>query len=284
MSSAGQRTVELLVRLHPAPFRSRFGEEMLLDYRELLQEGASTRLLLDVARSLATQWFGMLHPGDARLAGIAGSPRFLTNQPALGYAAPLTPYELAKGCMLSILLFSAFWYAESPVRDAFGSALLTSARAFSSGAPDTPAAAPVERIVVTDVTVLDLEQGRLSTPKNVMVENGTITSITDANEKRFGPNTQVVDGRGKFLMPGMWDMHTHIKHPEVDFPLYLANGVLGIRSMGGEQDKVFAWDAKLKDGSLLGPLAFVSGPILDGPGGPVEPKSYGVFIANGEQG
>ncbi len=78
-------------------------------------------------------------------------------------------------------------------------------------------------------------------------------------------------------------MHTHIKHPEVDFPVYLANGVLGIRNMGGEQDKVFAWDRELKAGTMLGPLAFVSGPILDGPGGPVEPKSYGVFIANAEQ-
>ncbi len=206
--------------------------------------------------------------------------------------------------MLSVLLFSTFWYAESPMRDAFGSALLASARAFSTGAFNAPTQGVIQRIVVTDVTVVDLEQGGLSAHKDIVIEDGVITAILDskvldskvldsrvldarvldARAKRSGPSTQVVDGRGKFLMPGMWDMHTHIKHPEVDFPLYIANGVLGIRSMGGEQDKVFAWDARLKDGSLLGPLAFVSGPILDGPGGPVEPKSYGVFIANGEQG
>lgn len=283
MSSMQQRTVELLIRLHPRSFRRRFGGEMLLDCRELLFEGASARLLLDVARSLATQWLKEVHSGRTCAAAIPGGPRFLTNQPALSFTTPLTPFELARGCMFSVLLFSLFSYAESPMRDRLGTSLLAYVRTFLTGATDAPTTLGFQRIIVTDVTVLDLERGALSAPKDVVVNDGIITAIFDAT-KRAWPDAQVVDGRGKFLMPGMWDMHTHIKHPEVDFPLYIANGVLGIRSMGGEQDKVFAWDARLKDGSLLGPLAFVSGPILDGPGGPVEPKSYGVFIANKEQG
>ena len=257
---------------------------MLLDYGELAGAGMSSRLLLDVARSLAKQWVGAMQSGGARLAMMPGSPRFLTDQPALGFVGPLTPYELAKGCMLSILLFSAFWYAESPMRGALGSALLASARAFSAGESGAPVPVAVQRIVVTDVAVLDLEKGGLTTHRDVVIEDGVIRSIVAARAKGSWPDAQTVDGHGKFLMPGMWDMHTHIKHPEVDFPVYIANGVLGVRSMGGEQDKVFAWDARLKDGSLLGPLAFVSGPIVDGPGGPVEPKSYGVFVANAEEG
>jgi hypothetical protein len=78
-------------------------------------------------------------------------------------------------------------------------------------------------------------------------------------------------------------MHSHITHTDVDFPLYIAKGVLGIRNMGGRQEQVFDWQAKLKAGSLLGPLAYVSGPILDGPNGPVQPASYAVRIANAEE-
>ncbi len=255
---------------------------MLSDYDDLSGEG-SPRLLLDVVRSLVVQWTGVVQLSPVRLATIPGSPQFLTNQPALDFTLPLTPLELAKGCMLSILLFSAFWYGENPAKHAFGSALLPSMRPFTTDASNAPAQGEFQRIVVTDVTVLGLEHGELSAHRDVVIEDGVITSVLEAKAKRVWSNAQIVDGHGKFLMPGMWDMHTHIKHPEVDFPVYIANGVLGIRNMGGEQDKVFAWDARLKSGSLLGPLAFVSGPILDGPGGPVEPKSYGVFIANPEQ-
>ncbi len=270
----------LIVRLHPKTFRHRFGGEMFLDYCELFPKVGTVRLLADGLRSVATQWFQVLAEESVRLTAVPASPQFLTDQPALCFTRSLTPYELAKGCMLSILLFSAFWYAETPVRDNFGIAVLRSVRAFSSASPDTVTDATHHRIVVTDVSILHLEDGSVSTHKDVLVDDGVITSITNAKKGKAWAGAQIVDGSGKWLMPGMWDMHTHIKHPEVDFPVYVANGVLGIRSMGGEQEKVFAWDAKLKDGSLLGPLAFVSDPILDGPGGPVEPKRYGVFIAN----
>lgn len=282
MKSITQRTVGLLIRLHPRSFRRRFGHEMAVDYRELATEVGSTRLLLDGLHSLSTQWFraigtdlGRAHPE---------SIHFLTNQPATGFATRLTPAELAKGCMLSVLLISTFWYTEAPVRAPLGSALQPVIRAIVPGRWAVASPHPIQRVVVSDVTILNLEDGSLSTHKDVVVADGIITAILTTRGSRAWQGSEVVDGHGKFLMPGMWDMHTHIKHPDVDFPVYLANGVLGIRSMGGEQDKVFAWDAKLKDGSLLGPLAFVSGPILDCIGGPVEPKSYGVFISNAEQG
>ena len=145
-----------------------------------------------------------------------------------------------------------------------------------------PTQAPWE-ILITDVSILNLEDGSVSSHQDVVVRDGVITHIGSHQHRPTAAGIRLIEGQGKFLMPGMWDMHSHIKHPEVDFPVYLANGVLGIRNMGGEQDKVFTWDAKLKDDSLLGPLAFVSGPILDGPNGPVEPKSYGVFIADADQ-
>ncbi|WP_446745375.1 amidohydrolase family protein [Silvibacterium acidisoli] len=276
-----QRVLKVLIALHPHSFRDEFGHEMLLDYCELEKSGSRT-LLLDAALSLAVQWFKMLRPGDAGRSPVSMSPTFLTNQPAMALTSPLTPYELAKGLLLSVALLFAFWYAEDPMRAMLGSELRSSLWRLIS--PQTSAESQVNsRVIVTDVSTLNLESGAVSTHRDVVVVDGVITSIGPHEHREILTGTQFIDGHGKFLMPGLWDMHAHIKHPNVDFPVYLANGVLGLRNMGGEQDKVFAWDAKLKEGSLLGPLAFVSGPILDGPGGPVEPKSYGVFIADANQ-
>ena len=281
MGLSTRRFLGVLISLHPPSFREEFGEEMLLDYCQI-DEAESGHLLMDGLRSLAVQWLRIFHPDTARRAASSTSNCFLTEQPAMAFVGPLTTIELVKGCMLSLLLISAFWYAEDPMRATLGAAVWSSLERLVS--PQIGEAVPAySRIIVTDVSILNLQSGTISTHQDVIVRDGVIAAIGAHEHRGIEAGVELIDGHGKYLMPGMWDMHTHIKHPEVDFPVYLANGVLGIRNMGGEQDKVFAWDAQLKAGSLLGPLAFVSGPILDGPGGPVEPKSYGVFIANAEQ-
>ena len=272
---------KFILQLHPPSFRERFGQEMLLDYTDMQSQHAFLSNVMDATLSLVKQWLKTALEVQPTAEPVSST--FLTGQVAVAFVDPFTPYEVFKGFLLSVLLFSTFWYVEYPMRANLGPALFSSVRALwtlSSAAPErrTPT-----RIVIEDVTVLELKTGRLFAHKNVVIEEGMITTVENSTTHDHWTNADVVDGRGKFLMPGMWDMHSHITHTEVDFPLYIANGVLGIRNMGGVQQQVFAWDAKLKDGSLFGPLAFVSGPILDGPGGPVEPKSYGVFIANADQ-
>ena len=254
---------------------------MLLDYRAL-HKARCSNVLFDGLRSLAVQWIAVSRADPGRVDPAVTCPRFLTNVPAVEFVGPLTPSQLAKGFLLSIALFSTFWYAEDPMRGLLGTALRASA--VRLGSPQTGGtAAPPARIVVTDVSVVNMENGTVSTHRDIDIRDGVIVAIGGHEHRGMDAGVELVDGHGKFLIPGLWDMHTRIKHPEVDFPVYLANGVLGIRNMGGEQEKVFTWDKELKAGTVLGPLAFVSGPILDGPGGPVEPKSYGVFIANAEQ-
>ncbi len=254
---------------------------MLLDY-QALHEARCSHVLFDGLRSLAVQWIAVSRANPARLVPAVTSTRFLTNVPATDFVSPLTPSQLAKGFLLSTALFSTFWYAEDPMRGMLGTALRASAVGLGSLQTSGAVALPT-RIVVTDVSIVNMEDGAISTHRDVDIRDGVIVAINPHEHHGMVAGVELVDGHGKFLIPGLWDMHTHIKHPEVDFPVYLANGVLGIRNMGGEQDKVFTWDRELKAGTMLGPLAFVSGPILDGPGGPVEPKSYGVFIANAEQ-
>jgi len=82
----------------------------------------------------------------------------------------------------------------------------------------------------------------------------------------------VVDGRGKYLIPGLWDMHVHTvfgdwlpRDERVVLPLFVANGVTGVRDMGGDLDVLKIWRANIAAGTLLGPRMMIAGPMLDGP-------------------
>lgn len=75
----------------------------------------------------------------------------------------------------------------------------------------------------------------------------------------------IVDLRGRYVIPGLWDMHTHNIVDEAIFPpLYIANGITGIREMRGGPD-VRATRARIEAGTLVGPRMVAAGPIVDGP-------------------
>ncbi|MCU1303963.1 MAG: amidohydrolase [Candidatus Sulfotelmatobacter sp.] len=81
-----------------------------------------------------------------------------------------------------------------------------------------------------------------------------------------------VDGSGKFLIPGLWDMHVHLvfgtwfpHSKEIALPLFIANGITGVRDMGGELDTLRQWRKEIAAGTLVGPRMIISGPMLDGP-------------------
>lgn len=284
MKTFQRRSALLLLRLHPSSFRERFAVEMLLDYEDLCHYHGFVWLSLDLFLSLLRQW-GLLFRAKIWPEPVTSRPAFLAGDYSLGFQAPLTPLEIMRGFAFSVLFFSAFWSLEDPtsrpgdfLRMLFSAA--SPARVFAS--PNV--ARDHKELEIWDVTIVDVEHGTLLPHRTVHVEDGTVTSVSASKGVPTKPGADVLDGRGKFLIPGLWDMHTHITHTDVDFPLYIANGVLGIRNMGGVQDQVFAWQKQLKDGSLFGPLAFVSGPILDGPHGPVQPASYGVRIADAQEG
>ena len=83
---------------------------------------------------------------------------------------------------------------------------------------------------------------------------------------------RIVDGSGKFLIPGLWDMHVHTIMGDwmpgatrITLPLMVANGVTGIRTMGDELPTILQWRDAVAQGKLLGPRMVSSGPMLDGP-------------------
>ena len=126
------------------------------------------------------------------------------------------------------------------------------------------AAAQAPPLAITGVNVVDVVGGRIVPNVTVTIRGQTITSVTRNEAPPRG--AQVVDGQGKFLIPGLWDMHAHIQGSEAGWlPLYLANGVTGIRDMGADLDRILATREATAAGRVLGPRIVAAGPILDDP-------------------
>jgi hypothetical protein len=91
-------------------------------------------------------------------------------------------------------------------------------------------------------------------------------------------DVEVIDATGKFLIPGLWDMHVHTGRAEIFLPLYLANGVTGVRDMGGDIEdssgelsslstryiQLSLWREAIELGSLVGPRIIMAGFLVDG--------------------
>jgi imidazolonepropionase-like amidohydrolase len=100
-------------------------------------------------------------------------------------------------------------------------------------------------------------------------------SARSAQSARLPSADTVIDGTGRYLIPGLWDMHTHVWSDMFIFPLLIANGVTGIRGMFEDVNASNGWKEKMAAGKLDGPDMRLAGPIVDGPN-PVWPGSVAV--------
>jgi hypothetical protein len=90
-------------------------------------------------------------------------------------------------------------------------------------------------IAITDVTVVDVITGAHRTNLTVLIRNGRIEAI--APRISVPIEATRLDGKGKFLIPGLWDMHSHHQGTGADcVDLFVAKGVVGTRDMGGDAD------------------------------------------------
>lgn len=121
-------------------------------------------------------------------------------------------------------------------------------------------------IAITNVQVVDVEAGRLVPNQTVIVQGRRIASVGPARRATIPAGARVVDGSGRFLIPGLWDMHVHTTMPggRAVLPLYVANGVTGVRDMAGEWNQLVAMRRDIANGTLIGPRMIVSGPYIEG--------------------
>ena len=127
--------------------------------------------------------------------------------------------------------------------------------------PDTP---PV--LAITHVAVWDGRSDVFRTDRTVVVRGNRIVTEAAARSTRVPRGARVVDGRGRYLIPGLWDMHVHTVMPggAEALPLYVANGVTGVRDMAGDFAQLTAWRREIAAGERIGPRMVVSGPYLEG--------------------
>lgn len=138
-----------------------------------------------------------------------------------------------------------------------------------------PAPAPQapRPLVFTHVTVLDMTGAPARPDMAVVITGERITEVGRSGSVRVPRDAQVVDATGKFLIPGLWDMHVHWFHQDY-LPLFLANGVTGIRMMWGMPIH-HQWRQEIEQGTLRGPRMVIASPIVDGPR-PIWPGSIAI--------
>lgn len=113
------------------------------------------------------------------------------------------------------------------------------------------------QLAITNVDVVDTASGALLADQTVVIESGRITMLGESGAIDAPEQSTIIDGEGKFLIPGLWDMHVHLPWlaPQLTMPLFIANGVTGVREMGGggaykvKKD----WQQQINEGALLGP-------------------------------
>ena len=126
-------------------------------------------------------------------------------------------------------------------------------------------------LALTHVTVIDATGAPAKPNMNVVIVNGHIAAMGE--RVHIPEDAQIIDATGKFLIPGLWDMHVH--WGDTDYlPLFLANGVTGIRIMWGSPIN-YEWRKQSAAGELLAPHLVIASPIIDGPN-PFWPGSISV--------
>jgi len=146
----------------------------------------------------------------------------------------------------------------------------------------TSVSAQTTRLAIIHVTVIDVVNGSEQPDMTVVITGRLITRVDKFGKVHYPTDAQIIDGRGKFLIPGLWDMHVHFTEVERTFPMFVANGVTGVRNMGGDLEQLKRWRLAVNSGTLLGPQIITCGPIVDGP----DPAAHGpvVTAANAEEG
>jgi imidazolonepropionase-like amidohydrolase len=120
-------------------------------------------------------------------------------------------------------------------------------------------------LAITHVTIINPGRGKPQSDMTVVIHGHDIVSVGRTKHFRLPPSARVVDATGKFVIPSLWDMHVHFRDAARDLKLDVANGVLGIRNMGGVATEVFQLRDAVAAGQQLGPKIVACGPIIDGP-------------------
>jgi hypothetical protein len=112
--------------------------------------------------------------------------------------------------------------------------------------------------------VLDVVSGTFLADRTITIIDDRIRTVARADEA-IPPGARVVNGDGQYLVPGLWDMHTHLSYGRKSvLPALIAPGVTYVRDLGSRLAEIDPWRGEIASGQLAGPVIVRSGPILNG--------------------
>ncbi|HKK73971.1 MAG TPA: amidohydrolase family protein [Saprospiraceae bacterium] len=124
-----------------------------------------------------------------------------------------------------------------------------------------------DAICIENVTVIDPIDGEQA-GRTVIIEGDKIIQVSPTEDLSLDEKNTIIDGSGKYLMPGLWDAHVHFAYLEELAPsmfnLFLAYGITSVRDTGGKIDFVKKWKAAASANPTEAPRVMIAGPLLDG--------------------
>ena len=126
-------------------------------------------------------------------------------------------------------------------------------------------------LAITNAQVIHLETGKIE-KQNILISAGRIEAIEPVDSSNFKADS-TIDASGKYVLPGFWDNHIHlrggdslIKNNKNFLKLFIANGITTVRDAGGDlTHSVMDWKNQIELEELVGPTIFTAGPKIDGP-------------------
>jgi imidazolonepropionase-like amidohydrolase len=118
-------------------------------------------------------------------------------------------------------------------------------------------------LVIRNVTVIDGTGAGPEPDMTVVIEQRRIRTVGTEGSVRYPSSARVIDGTGKYLVPGLWDMHVHLRDLDGTLPLFIINGVTTVRDMGSELEKTVALRERVEAGALVGPRIRTSGMMVE---------------------
>jgi imidazolonepropionase-like amidohydrolase len=126
-------------------------------------------------------------------------------------------------------------------------------------------------LVISDPVIIKVSDGSIIRNHDILIRGNTITAVVP-HHANYPGETKVIDAAGKYLIPGLWDMHIHfgggdslVQENKNLLPLFIAYGITAVRDAAADLSPyVLQWRSAVATGKLLGPTIFTSGPKIEG--------------------
>ena len=119
-------------------------------------------------------------------------------------------------------------------------------------------------IAIRNVTVIPMTGAGSSPAQTVVLRDGRIAALGPADRIQIPSGATIVEGTGRFLIPGLFEMHAHMSKTRASaLGLYVRYGVTSLRDQGSEHAEVLQWRREVRSGARVGPRMLIAGPYLE---------------------